>query len=142
MSGEPFVYVTYIASTPEKVWRALTDRALNRHWWGAEAISDHDWRIGTPWGLVATNAGRTIRHVGEVLENEPGKRLVLSWSDVDDKEKPTRVAMEIAEVDAMVRLTITHDDLNASMRKKITFGWPLVLSSLKSFLESGQGLKF
>ena len=91
---------------------------------------------------MATDAKRTVRHVGEVLENAPGKRLVLSWADADDKEKPTRVGMDIAVVDDMVRLTITHDELNAAMRKKITFGWPLVLSSLKSFLETKQGLKF
>ena len=91
---------------------------------------------------MATDAKRTVRHVGEVLENEPGKRLVLSWADADDKEKPTRVAMDVAAVDGMVRLTITHDELNPAMRRKITFGWPLVLSSLKSFLETKQGLKF
>ena len=77
----------------------------------------------------------------KVLENVPQKRLVLSWiepAQSADKAEHTRVAMDIETVGEMVRLTVTHDELNPDMARKIANGWPRVLSSLKSFLETGR----
>jgi uncharacterized protein YndB with AHSA1/START domain len=73
----------------------------------------------------------------------PQKRLVLTWvepADAMDKAKHSRVALDIETVGEMVRLTVTHDQLNADMERKIANGWPRVLSSLKSFLETGRPL--
>jgi uncharacterized protein YndB with AHSA1/START domain len=143
MNNEKFVYVTYIATTPEKLWEALLQGELTRQYWGHENVSSTDWKPGSKWQHVAADARRTVKLVGEVLENVPRKRLVLTWADpvaAADKARHSRVAMDIETVGDMVRLTITHDQLSPEMRKKITNGWPRVLSSLKSFLETGHPL--
>jgi uncharacterized protein YndB with AHSA1/START domain len=78
-----------------------------------------------------------------VLESVPNKRLVLAWGNVADawdSAEHSRVAIDIETVGEMVRLTVTHDELTADMQRKITNGWPRVLSSLKSFLETGRPL--
>lgn len=141
MSKETFVYVIYIATTPEKVWQALLDGKLARQYWRCENVSD--WKPGSPWQLVADDANRTVKHVGEVLETVPNTRLVITWADPADaanKAKHSKVAIDIETVGEMVRLTATHTDLWPDMLHKITYGWPLVLSSLKSFLETGRPL--
>jgi uncharacterized protein YndB with AHSA1/START domain len=141
MSDEKFVYVTYIAAAPHKVWNALLEGELTRQYWQHEHITD--WTPGSKWELVANDAGHTVKHVGQVLECVPNKRLVLTWGDVADAADParhSRVAIDIETVGEMVRLTVTHEELSADMRRRITRGWPLVLSSLKSFLETGRPL--
>jgi len=141
MNDGKFVYVTYIASTPQKVWKALLEGELTRQYWQHEHATD--WQLGSQWELVADDGKRTVRHVGKVLENVPNKRLVLTWGDVADAadaSKHSRVALDVESVGEMVRLTVTHEDLTPDMQRKITNGWPRVLSSLKSFLETGQPL--
>jgi uncharacterized protein YndB with AHSA1/START domain len=141
MSNEKFVYVTYIATTPQKVWKALLEGELTRQYWKAENVSD--WKPGSKWEHVADDGKRTVKHVGKVLESLPNKRLVLTWGDVADAAdaaKHSRVVIDIETVGEMVRLTVTHDELTSDMRRKITNGWPRVLSSLKSFLETGRPL--
>jgi uncharacterized protein YndB with AHSA1/START domain len=143
MSNEKFVYVTYIASTTEKVWTALLDGELTRQYWRHENVSDSNWEKGSKWRHVADDGKGTVKIVGEVLENVPQKRLVLSWiapAQAADKAKHTRVAIDIETVGDMVRLTVTHDELYDEMRRGISHGWPIVLSSLKSFLETGRPL--
>jgi uncharacterized protein YndB with AHSA1/START domain len=141
MSSERFVYVTYIASTPGEVWQALLEGEITRQYWKCENISD--WTPGAKWQLVADNDQRSVLHIGEVLENLPEKRLALSWADPADAGDPSRhsrLYIDIETVGDMVRLTITHDQLTPEMQQKITLGWPRVLSSLKSFLETGKPL--
>ncbi len=141
MSAEKFVYVTYIASTPQKVWQALLDGELTRQYWKHENVSD--WKPGSKWEHVADDGKGTVKLVGKVLECVPDKRLVLTWGDVADAADLTRhsrLAIDIAAVGEMVRMTVTHDELTPDMQRKITYGWPLVLSSLKSFLETGRPL--
>jgi uncharacterized protein YndB with AHSA1/START domain len=143
MSNERFVYAIYIAATAEKVWRALLDGELTRQYWGHENISD--WKPGSKWRHVAYDEKRTLKLVGEVLESVPQKRLVLTWMEPEeaaDKTKRSRVAIDIETVGDMVRLTVTHDELKAGseMLRKISNGWPRVLSSLKSLLETGRPL--
>jgi uncharacterized protein YndB with AHSA1/START domain len=143
MSNEKFVYVTYIASTPQKVWKALIEGELTRQYWKHEQVSD--WKPGSKWELVADDAKHTVKHVGKVLESVPEMRLVVTWGDVADAAEPakhSRLAIDIDVVGEMVRLTVTHDALSPEMRRKITYGWPLVLSSLKSLLETGRPLDF
>ena len=141
MSNEKFVYVTYIATTPQKVWQALLDGELTRQYWKHEQVSD--WKPGSTWKLVADDGKRTVKHVGKVLEALPNKRLVLTWGDPTDAADPakhSRLAIDIETVGDMVRLTVTHDELSPDMQRRITNGWPRVLSSLKSFLETGRPL--
>ena len=141
MNDERFVYVTYIAATAQQVWDALLKGELTRQYWGHENVSD--WKPGSKWQHVADDGKRTVRLVGEVLESVPNKRLVMTWGDAvaaADKAKHSRVAIDIETVGEMVRLTVTHDELSPQMRRDITNGWPRVLSSLKSFLETGRPL--
>jgi uncharacterized protein YndB with AHSA1/START domain len=94
---------------------------------------------------VLSDGKGTVRIVGEVLESVPQRRLVLSWAepaDAADRAKHSRVAIDIEKISDMVRLTVTHDELEpgSDMLGKIANGWPRVLSSLKSFLETGKPL--
>ena len=142
-SGQTFVYVTYIATTPEKVWQALIDGQLTRQYWKHENVSD--WKPGSHWQHVADDPDRTLKLVGKILEVIPNQRLALTWGDAaDGPEGPqhSRVTFELESVGTMVRLTVTHEDLEpgSEMLGKITNGWPRVLSSLKSLLETGKAL--
>jgi len=141
VSNEKFVYVTYIATTPQKVWDALIKGELTRQYWKHENVSD--WKPGSKWQHVANDGKRTVKLVGEVLECVPTKRLAMTWGEVAaavDKSKHSRVAIDIETVGDMVRLTVTHEELTPEMRQKIAQGWARVLSSLKSFLETGRPL--
>ena len=138
-----FVYVTYIASTPEKVFEAITRPEVARRYWGHENVSD--WRPGSRWQHVRADDARTVQLVGEVIESSPPSRLVISWaneSEAADPEAYSRVSFDIEPYDDMVRLTVTHDDLvvGSGMANGVTKGWPIVLSSMKSYLETGRGL--
>ena len=142
MDTQKFLYVTYIASTPAKVWKALTEGELTRQYW--KHTNESDWKPGSKWKHVADDGTGSVKLVGQVVEVAPNKRLVLTWGDAADAGNPgkhSRVALDIETVGEMVRLTVTHDELkDAEMEKGIINGWPRVLSSLKSFLETGKAL--
>jgi uncharacterized protein YndB with AHSA1/START domain len=138
-----FVYVTYIRSTPEKVFEAITRPEVARRYWGHENVSD--WRPGSSWEHVRTDEERTVDLVGKVVEVAAPTRLVITWANASQAADPagySRVTFDVVPYDEMVRLTVTHDELEAGsgMAKGIQHGWPLVLSSLKSLLETGQGM--
>jgi uncharacterized protein YndB with AHSA1/START domain len=138
-----FIYVTYIRSTPQKVFDAITKPEIARLYWGHENVSD--WKPGSGWQHVRANEQRSVELVGKVVEVQPPTRLVMTWanaSQAQDPESYSRVSFDIVEYEEMVRLTVTHDELEAGsgMAKGITQGWPAVLSSLKSLLETGQGI--
>jgi uncharacterized protein YndB with AHSA1/START domain len=138
------VYVTYIATTADRVWQALIDGQITRQYWGGmENLSD--WREGSAWQHRATDAARTVRVMGKVIEVRPPNRLVLTWAEpdqVEDLAQHSRVAFDIDMVGNSVRLTVTHDQfaVGSQMPSRITNGWPRVLSSLKSLLETGTPL--
>ncbi|HUM02611.1 MAG TPA: SRPBCC family protein [Thermoanaerobaculia bacterium] len=143
MEKPEFVYVTYIATTPEKVWSALVDAEATTKYW--QHINVSDWKVGSKWEHRSAEKDRALHLVGKVLESVPPRRLVISWAfpaDQAREEKQTRVTFEIEPVRGVVRLTVTHDRLEpgSEMEKGITAGWPKVLSSLKSLLETGQAL--
>lgn len=143
MDKTSFVYVTYIRSTPEKVFAAITRPEIARQYWGHENVSD--WTPGSTWRHVRANEQRTVNVIGKVVEVSPPKRLVMTWASparTDDPAAYSRVCFEVEPYEDMVRLTVTHDELEAggSMAKGIQQGWPIVLSSLKSLLETGQGI--
>ncbi len=138
-----FVYVTYIRSTPEKVFEAITRPEMTRQYWGHENVSD--WTPGSDWQHVRADDGRAVRLVGKVVAIDPPTRLVITWADpaqAGNSDAHSRVSFDIAPYDGMVRLTVTHEDLQADgeMARNIQRGWPIVLSSLKSLLETGQGM--
>ena len=139
-----FVYVTYIRSTPEKVFEAITKPEVTRRYWGHENVSD--WKPGSRWEHVRDNEQRTVNLVGKVVEVSPPTRLVITWASPSQAADPgsySRVTFEVAAYDEdTVRLAVTHDELQAGseMAKGVTQGWPIVLSSLKSLLETGQGI--
>jgi uncharacterized protein YndB with AHSA1/START domain len=141
MASEKFVYVTYIATTPARVWKALTEGELTRQYW--KHTNESDWKPGSKWRHVADDGKGTVHLVGTVVEVVPNKRLVLTWgepADAADVANHSRVAIDIEAVGDMVRLTVTHQDLQPEMARKIATGWPRVLSSLKSLLETGRAL--
>jgi uncharacterized protein YndB with AHSA1/START domain len=138
-----FVYVTYIRSTAEKVFEAIMKPDLARRYWGHENVSD--WQPGSKWEHVRANEERTVELVGKVVEVATPARLVITWanaSQADDPAAHSRVTFAVEEYEDMVKLTVSHDELEAGsgMAKGISRGWPVVLSSLKSFLETGSGI--
>jgi len=138
-----FVYVTYIRSTPEKVFEAITKPEIARRYWGHENVSD--WKPGSTWQHVRADEQRTVQLVGKVIEIAPPTRLVITWANASqtaDAASTSRVSFDVAAYEDMVRLTVTHDELEAGsgMATGIQKGWPIVLSSLKSLLETGQGI--
>ena len=137
MSDRPtFVYVTYIESTPEKVWEALTDADLTAAYWGHRNVSD--WQVGSRWEHQRLDGSGIADVTGEVLESTPPHRLVTSWDGVDE---PSRVTFDIERYADLVRLTVTHENLaSESDRATVAIGWPAVLSNLKTMLETGSPL--
>lgn len=138
-----FVYVTYIVSTPEKVFEAITRPDISRRYWGHENVSD--WKPGSKWEHIRANDERTVELVGQVVESSPPSRLVITWaneSQASDPDAYSRVTFDIEPYEDMVRLTVSHDDLvvGSGMANGVSKGWPIVLSSLKSLLETGKGL--
>lgn len=138
-----FTYVIYVRSTPDEVFEAITKPELAKQFWGHENISD--WKPGSKWEHVRANDQRTVELVGEVIEVLPPRRLTTTWANASQASDPasySRVTYEIEEYEDMARLTVSHDELVAGsgMDNGIRRGWPIVLSSLKSFLESGHGL--
>lgn len=143
MADKPaFVYVTYIRSTPEKVWEALTDADLSAAYWGHRNVSD--WRTGSRWEHVRTDGSGTADVVGTVVESERPTRLVTTWASPDQEDQPdrhSRVTFDIRPHADIVRLTVTHEDLDdEGERADVATGWPAVLSNLKSLLETGSPL--
>ena len=141
MTTTEFHYTTYIKATPERVWSALTTPEFTRQNWLHANISD--WKVGSRWEH-RTAAGEALI-TGVVRESVPPTRLVLTWAapgDHDDPAKHSRVTFEIEAIKDMVMLHVTHDQLEAGsvMATKISGGWPRVLSSLKSYLETGVAL--
>lgn len=139
-----YVYVTYIQTTPEKVWNALQDPEMTKEYWGRHR-NRSDWRKGSPWSHEDYDDANAVRVVGTVLESNKPHRLVLSWVHPADKDNPakvSRVTFQIEEAFGAVRLTVMHDDLEpgGDMLRAISAGWPAVLSSLKTLLETGASM--
>lgn len=139
-----FVYVTYIKSTAERVWDALTLPEFTRQYWSGHHNAS-DWKVGSEWRHQDYNDSSKVDVRGNVLESDRPRRLVYSWASprfYGDPDQTSRVTFDIAEDNGLVRLTVTHDELVAgsSMAKSISGGWPQVLSGLKSLLETGEPL--
>jgi uncharacterized protein YndB with AHSA1/START domain len=135
--GPTFVYVNYIRTTPETLWRALTDGAFTRQYWFATRV-ESDWRPGSRVTFWRNDA---ISDSGEVLECTPHRRLSYTWrvefDEVLRREKPSRVTFELEPMGSVVKLTLTHDQIEPGSKvyEGISSGWPTILASLKSLLE-------
>lgn len=142
MTRTEYVYVTYIGTTAQRVWDAIVQPEFTRQYWGHENLSE--WQPGSAWKHRDAETG-DIKIVGKVVEATPPKRLVMTWAypqDENNAAEQSRVTFELEPIDSMVRLTVTHDELvpGSNMEKGIKGGWPRVLSSLKTFLETGKPL--
>jgi len=139
MQKPKLVYSTFIRSTPKKTWDAITKPEFTRQYWGKMA-NVSDWKKGSKW--EHRNPDNELWVTGEVVESKSPKRLVLTWADPDNLKDKSRVTFEIEAIEDLVCLKVTHDKLTAGskMLKGVSWGWPRVLSSLKSFLETGKGI--
>lgn len=140
MAKSTYVYVTYIRTTPEKLWSALTDAEFTRqYWFGMRAESA--WETGSPWKLVSEDG--KVWDAGEIVEADPPRRLVIRWQHQNKPELKAEGAslctMELHPEGGAVKLTVTHGiDREASqLIVAVSGGWPKVLSNLKSLLETG-----
>jgi uncharacterized protein YndB with AHSA1/START domain len=140
MADSTFVYVTYISTTPEKVWNALIDGEMTRDYW-ARHRNVSDWKPGSPWSHEDCETG-SADVVGQVVESDPPRKLVLTWESPRAKGAPSRVTFQIEPFMEAVRLTVIHEDLvpGSPMHQGVSQGWPAILSSLKTLLETGSAM--
>lgn len=144
MAESRFVYVTYIRTTPEKLWRALIEPEFTRQFW-CETWQECEWKPGASWQVMAPD-GR-VADSGEVLEIEPHRRLVLSWRNhlfpEIGAEGYSRLTYELEPRGEAVKLTLTHemDKPDSKLIGAVSTGWPAILASLKSLLETGEPLE-
>ncbi len=143
MSGTKFVYVTYIRTTPSKLWRALIEPEFTRRYW-AGTYQTSDWKVGSDWQIMIPD-GR-VGDSGKVLEFDPPRRLAISWRNEFMPELKAEgysiCTYELEPAGTAVKLTLTHeiDIPNAKTIAAVSRGWPHFLASLKSLLETGESL--
>jgi uncharacterized protein YndB with AHSA1/START domain len=138
-----FVYVTYIRTTPGKLWEALLKPEFTRQYW-AETWQECEWKPGAPWRIMIPD-GR-VADSGEILEIEPGRKLVLTWRNEFKPELRaegySRLTYQLEQLGESVKLTLIHemDQPDSKLIGAVSSGWPLILASLKSLLETGESL--
>ena len=142
MNNAQFVYVSYISAKPENLWNALIDPEITRKYW--QHVNASDWKVGSKWEHRDSD-NNNLDLVGKVVEFSPPRKLVLSWAfpaDIANEDKHSRVTLAIEPYRDISCLTVTHDSLEAGseMLEGITYGWPKVISSLKSLMEKGKAL--
>jgi uncharacterized protein YndB with AHSA1/START domain len=140
MASSTFVYVTYIRTAPEKLWSALTDAEfMPQYWFGVHCesrwIAGSSWKMAYPDGLITDD--------GEIIEAEPSRRLVIRWQHQKKPELKAEGAshctMELESSGQVVRLSITHtiEREHSKLIAAVSIGWPMIISNLKSLLETG-----
>jgi uncharacterized protein YndB with AHSA1/START domain len=144
MAESQFVYVTYIRTTPEKLWQALIEPEFTRQFW-AETWQESEWKPGASWRIMIPD-GR-VADTGEILEFEPYRRIVLTWRNEFKPELRaeghSRLTYELEQQQDSVKLTVLHeiDKTGSKFIQAVSQGWPPILSSLKSLLETGEALE-
>lgn len=144
MAESRFVYVTYIRTTAEQLWQALIDPEFTRRYW-SETWQDCEWKAGSSWKIM-TPDGR-IADSGEILEIEPFKRIVIRWQNEFrpelKEEGSSRLSYELEPSGDAIKLTVIHemDKPNSKLIEAVSGGWPYILASLKSLLETGESLE-
>ena len=139
-----FVYVTYIRTTPEKLWQALTRPEFTRQYWFGITL-DSAWTKGSPWKMTYPDG--QVTDAGEILESDPPRHLVIKWRHELHPELKaegfTRCTFEIVPEEDLTRLSVVHE-IERDNSKTITAvsdGWPKILSNLKTLLETGEPLE-
>jgi uncharacterized protein YndB with AHSA1/START domain len=141
MNKPEFVYTTYIETSAEKLWQALTDGDFTeRYWFGHRVTSD--WKAGSPYKFARQGAPSIE---GKVLVSDPPRQLSYSWDSCSpeaQRERTSRVTFDLEPRGKIVKLTVTHDELDerGATLRNISGGWPMVIASLKSLLETGHAL--
>ena len=140
-TGSKFVYVTFIRTTPERLWEALTTPDfITQYWFGIKCESD--FKAGSPWQLAFTD-GR-VADTGEIVEADAPRRLAIKWRNEFRPELKAEgyslCTFELEPADGAVKLTVTHgiDVPEAKLIQAVSGGWPVILSNLKSLLETGE----
>ena len=141
--GAMSVFEIYIKTTPERLWEAITDPELKRRYTFGVGI-ETDWTEGSPYRAAAGPNGEVAINEGENLEVDPPRRLVQTmralWSDEVREAGTSRVTWEIEPVGDSCRLRVTHDQLAADANNELYGGWPMILSGIKTLLETGEDL--
>jgi uncharacterized protein YndB with AHSA1/START domain len=143
MANSRFVYVTYIRTTLEKLWRALIDPEFTRQYW-VGTWQESEWKPGSSWKIMIPD-GR-VADSGEIVEIDPPRRLVLKWRNEFmpevRAEGDSRLTYELEKQGDSIKLTVIHemDKPDSKFIKSVSNGWPQILSSLKSLLETGESL--
>jgi uncharacterized protein YndB with AHSA1/START domain len=136
------VFEIYIKTTPERLWEAITDSEIRQRYNFGVGI-DSNWTPGSHYEAVHPGAGFAVSE-GENLEVDPPRRLVQTmvalWSDQVKGEGTSRVTWEIEPVEDSCRLTVVHDQLSEDANDELFGGWPMILSGLKTLLETGEDL--
>lgn len=144
MADSRFVYVTYIRTTPEQLWQALIDPQFTRQYW-AETWQESDWKKGSAWRLMIPD-GR-VGDQGQIVEIDKPRKLVVTWQNefMQDlkAEGPSRLTIELEQQGDMVKLQLVHEmeKPNSKLIEAVSSGWPMILASLKSLLETGESLE-
>jgi len=142
MSRSTFIYVTYIRTTPERLWSALTTDSefMKQYWFGVHCASE--WTRGSSWKMIGPDG--TLLDDGEILESDPPRRLVIRWQHQSrpelKTEGPSRCTLELEPIGSTVRLSITHtiEREPSKLIDAVSGGWPKIMSNLKSLLETGR----
>ena len=137
MSAPHFVYVTYIRTTPRKLWAALTQGDFMGNYWHAKIRSA--WTVGAAVQTV-TRKGK-LDWVGNVVTYDPPRLLSYTFQILGFQARSSRIVFQLEEAGSAVKLTLSHHGIEARCRKGIAEGWPVFFSSLKSMLETGRGIK-
>ena len=144
MISSRFVYAIYIRTTAEALWRALTEPEFTRRYWH-NTTQECTWKQGAPWRILLPD-GR-VADMGEILEIEPGRHLCLSWRNELfpelREEGFSQLTYDLEEKGETVKLTLVHEIAVAESKfiEAASQGWPHILSSLKSLLETGESLE-
>ena len=144
MADSRFAYATYIRTTPEKLWQALTDPDFTRRYW-CDLRQESEWKPGASWRIVIPD-GR-VADAGEIVEIDPHRRLVLTWRNEFKpelrEEGYSRLTYEIEKPAQSVKFTVIHemDKPGSKLIEAVSNGWPLILASLKSLIETGEALE-
>jgi len=135
-----FVYVTFIRTTPARLWEALTEPQFIRQYWFDTTV-ECDWKQGSSWKMIGADGKLT--DTGEIVEIDPPRRMVIRWLNEWKPELKaegfSRCTIELEPVNDAVKLTITHeiDRQDSKLITAVSGGWPRILSNLKSLLETG-----
>ena len=144
MKKDQFIYVTYIRTTPEKLWKALIEPEFTRRFW-CNTTQESEWKPGASWKILMPD-GR-VADSGEVVEIQPNRRLVLKWRNEFRPELKaegySRMTYELEKEGNSVKLTVIHEIEKEGSKfiEAVSSGWPHILASLKSLLETGESLE-